>query len=208
MISKSSRKTSGQVLGVLSKREAEKVLTEWANYAQAADQEAAIRRLVKQFPAIFNPIGPEAARIPNDPLFWGKPGHGFPIKTQSNIAVSGGRLLREAWDAQEQRRRDWYLTDLESFYHHAMNRFADPPRRATPLEAVIHYFRHNRRWARHCPNPDCVAPYFFSKAKGQEHCSSECAKLAQRAAKLRWWHENKNATKERRKAAQETSSGE
>jgi hypothetical protein len=70
-------------------------------------------------------------------------------------------------------------------------RFSDPPARATTFEAVFYYLRRHIDHARHCGNPDCPAPYFFATKKGQKYCSEECAGPAQRAAKLKWWNENR-----------------
>lgn len=206
---KSSRKTRDQILDVLSARKAERVLIDWANHVYSVDGDSATRRLIERYPEIFNPYRATTRQLkelyPNLPLVF-SPSPGLPIKAQSEIAALFGMLLRKAWDAREQRRRDWYLTDAESFYHHATNRFGDPPTHATPIEAVLFYFRHNINRTRHCPNSHCPAPYFFATKKGQEYCSAECAKPAQRAAKLRWWHENKNAVNRRmrRKAAKST----
>jgi hypothetical protein len=261
MVSKSSRKSVDQVLGVMSTRKAEQVLVDWANLPERVEQHRVephrqaiarpsdelgewptglrpgeirynlpryrtvvndikphLRRLIRRYPEIFNPHGIEAnPRIDGDPLFASAAGSNTPFQRQCEIAELVGELLRKAWDARtldwtnkkkpvmvpDQRRRDWYLTDAESFYHTAQNRFGDPPSRVTPLEALVYYFRRNGDHALHCPNPDCPAPYFFATKKGQKYCSEKCAEPTQRAAKLRWWHENKNVVnrKKRRKAA-------
>ena len=109
------------------------------------------------------------------------------------------QLLQSAWDAPTERKREWYLMDAEVTAHHATNRFAAPPRRATRLEAAFAYFRRNRKTAHHCANPDCAAPYFFAR-RNQKFCSPECSLPALRAAKRRWWHKHKRKTKPRRQA--------
>jgi hypothetical protein len=42
-----------------------------------------------------------------------------------------------------------------------------------------------------CWNPDCPKPYFIGDRKKRKYCSPKCAKPAQRAAKRKWWHENR-----------------
>jgi hypothetical protein len=52
--------------------------------------------------------------------------------------------------------------------------------------------------AKRCDNPGCrVEPYFFLKKKGQKYCSETCSIPAQRAAKLRWWNENRKSKRKR-----------
>jgi hypothetical protein len=175
MTTKSSQKSRDQVLvlGVMSTGRAEKLLLDWANVKYAGkDSGAAYQRLAERYPEVV----PEARpRLPGE----------LPL------ARLFGELLRLAWDAPTPRKREWYLHDAESLYHHDTGRFGDPPTHATPLEAMLYHFRRNVGRALHCPNPDCVAPYFFSQKKGQKYCSDVCALPAQREAKRRWWRENK-----------------
>lgn len=42
-----------------------------------------------------------------------------------------------------------------------------------------------------CRNPKCSRRYFFLQRRDQLYCSSECAKPARRASKLRWWREHR-----------------
>lgn len=44
---------------------------------------------------------------------------------------------------------------------------------------------------RYCQNPDCPAPYFIASRKDQLYCGDDCAAPAKRAAKLKWWNENR-----------------
>src|SRR5262249_19174616 len=67
----------------------------------------------------------------------------------------------------------------------------EPPAVVTPVEAMIFHLRQNQKRALCCRNPECPAPYFFASKKGQEYCSTECAKPAQRLAKRRWWAKNR-----------------
>jgi hypothetical protein len=44
-----------------------------------------------------------------------------------------------------------------------------------------------------CWNPNCPQIYFHANRSDHRYCSAACALPAQRAAKLKWWHENKGA---------------
>jgi hypothetical protein len=134
--------------------------------------------------------------------------------TQMEMASSVAEYLRSAWDAADLRRFEWFTwkaqgeyeweaarakhnvtpasmksTDLEDIA--AILESEEPPSVVTPVEAALFHLRHNRDRALHCPNPECPAPYFFQTKKGQKFCSPECAKPTQRAAKRKWWAENR-----------------
>ncbi len=134
-------------------------------------------------------------------------------------AIVIGTVFRRAWNARSVRHRDWFLHEIETYYHKLrgdrdlMERvdptmakgvlgdyvqagsllfsLREPPAKASPLEAALLYFRRNVGHARRCPNADCAAPYYFAKKKNQKYCSLVCAKPAQRATKRKWWHENR-----------------
>jgi len=42
-----------------------------------------------------------------------------------------------------------------------------------------------------CRNAKCGAPFFLARRTDQLFCSNECAWPAKKAAKLKWWHENR-----------------
>lgn len=133
----------------------------------------------------------------------------FPDQSEQSLQLARlfGMFLRKAWRAPTSRERAWYLADAESLSHRqrecftidaepfrskiAVDRFLDPPPTATPLEALLTYFRRSADRALYCPNPDCVAPYFLSKKKGQKWCSDACAVASLRESKRRWWRENR-----------------
>lgn len=197
-MSNSSHKSTNQVLGAMSPRRAEKLLCDWANLRGDV---AAFRRLFGRYPEIFEKNGEES--------------------THTEIARWLRGLLLKAWDAPDQRRREWFIHEVEAYYHKLHDdsalkkdvgdetahgilgsyiepgdllfelRTTEPPDQATPLEAMMCYFRRNADQARHCPNPDCLAPYYFATKKGQKYCSEPCALPAQREAKRRWWNENR-----------------
>jgi hypothetical protein len=42
-----------------------------------------------------------------------------------------------------------------------------------------------------CRNLECPTPYFIANRNDQRYCSQECASPAKRAAKRKWWDENR-----------------
>jgi hypothetical protein len=125
------------------------------------------------------------------------------------------QLLRRAWQARDQRHRDWYCHGIASYYHHGrpdrdlkeslgpaiargvlepsslLFALREPPRRPTTLESALLYFKKNCNRARRCPSDDCLAPYFVARKKNQKYCSPACVKPAQRATKRRWWKKHR-----------------
>ncbi len=63
--------------------------------------------------------------------------------------------------------------------------------RVCPFEAAVYWLQNNQRLMVYCEGPECAAPYFLRAEKGQTYCSTECANIARRAAKLKWWNENR-----------------
>lgn len=181
---KSSGKKHGQILGVMSARRAEACLLDWANVRHTPKDEATVFLwLFKKYPEVFpKPALPATPTLDPTPLL---------IKVSAELMSTFSDLLRRAWDARTLREREWYLDDAASLYHLATDRFGHPPTQATPLEALLYYFRRNAERALHCPNPACMAPYFFATKKGQKYCSPECAAPSQRESKRKWWHENR-----------------
>ena len=43
----------------------------------------------------------------------------------------------------------------------------------------------------YCQNPGCINPWFIGARRGQQYCSNECAWPAKKAAKRKWWAENR-----------------
>lgn len=203
---KSSSKPRHQILAVISKQRAERLLRDWANMPESdpteiyrrylgrnpeevrqLDTEGAYRRMLHHYPEIF-PAGEEVNSIRLLRIF--------------------GTLLRKAWRAPDERQRNWYLADAESSAHKErscytsahthieIERFKDPPPQPTVLEALLYYLRRNAQRLLRCPNPDCPAPYFLSTKKGQKYCSTACARPAQLESKRRWWSEHRKKLKE------------
>ena len=137
------------------------------------------------------------------------------------FAVIVRTTLRRLWTEQDTRQRDWYCYRLRDVHRQMIRHLEgwlektewgsmDTPQRqldyvlqqvpeVSPLEAAVYWLQINHTLMLHCANPLCEAPYFFKAetAKRQVHCSPECADLARRAAKLKWWNENrkKNTSK-------------
>jgi len=206
---KSIRKTSDQILGVISVKRAERLLCDWANmpdddpteiyrrhhrrYFEEVPQldiEGGYRRMLRLYPEVFPPEKKaQSVRL---------------------LRIFGG-LLRKAWCALDERHRNWYLADAESTAHRErtwyvsaadpfravqIERLIEPSARPTVLEALLYHVRRNTRRLLRCANPDCPAPYFLSSKKGQKYCSPECARPAQLESKRRWWSDYRAQLKE------------
>lgn len=128
-------------------------------------------------------------------------------------------LVRKAWTAADVRSAEWYLFRFRHLHWETVRRIhhvrdsarteteiptipatvsegvrtlaqSDAPP-LTQLEAAAFHLQKNLYRALRCPNPECPAPFFFRRKKGQKFCSTACALPAQRASKLRWWKENR-----------------
>lgn len=173
--------------------------------------DAGVSRLIKRHPEIFG------AFVSDPP-----PDAESHIRSEDWVLVAHvQRFLRLAWDSPDARHRDWYLFKARDHYNH--NRVVMPlwqermrqapdlreaieaeltdeedkartsPPLLTAFEQVIYYFQRISSRARHCPNPDCPAPYFLAKKKGQKYCSAKCSAPAQREQKRLWWRNNRGA---------------
>jgi hypothetical protein len=202
---KSSQNKSHQILGVISVRDAESFLQDWAN-------------MVGPWP--LADMGKESALRLRD--------SSERIRRRYKNIIGDSRIighlwlrdfLRRAWDSSDLRERDWYLFKFRDLYNLMVRRSAmseeerkrdeaeevraTAPRHAppdiTPIEAAIVHLQRNAHRARRCLNPECPAPFFFARVKGQRYCCEACVLPAQRAAKLRWWNKNRAKYKKRRK---------
>jgi hypothetical protein len=61
----------------------------------------------------------------------------------------------------------------------------------TPFEQAMYHLQRIAKRMRHCQNPDCPAPYFLARKKGQKYCCSKCSAPMQRAQKREWWRKNR-----------------
>jgi hypothetical protein len=76
----------------------------------------------------------------------------------------------------------------------------NPPPALTLFERVMFHFQRVSHRAHKCENPECVAPYFLIKKKGQKYCGEECSAPAQRRAKSEWWARNRDEQVRKRKS--------
>lgn len=203
----SSQKSETKILGQVTPRIAEAFVSDVANLQdnwshKASDQPVSpeMKRLNERYPNVFS-------QLRNKPLLL--------LQVMDNMR----HFLRVAWQATDGRHRDWYLFEMRRTYRDFLIAAEDRPRKITKypahgdipeltieeidsrleepppalsLEAILYYFQTRiRDRAKYCGNPDCPAPYFIAKKRWQKYCSEECAGLANREAKRRWWHENK-----------------
>jgi hypothetical protein len=108
--------------------------------------------------------------------------------------------LRRAWDEPDSRKRDWHVYELRRAFQMGMNDsspHAAPPE-YTPFEQAMVYFHKVADRAKHCPNPDCPAPYFIAKKRSFKYCSEACSEPAQRLYKQTWWEKHGDAWRKRR----------
>jgi len=179
---------SGKILGVLSRNEAERLLTDWANLPDTKDQ--TVQWLSRRHAHVFKP------------LMWDE----VAPRLNGYEALSLGNHLRKAWDASDRRIRDWHIFQLRRKFSEwsrslSLANTGELPKsvgwyeecpEATPLEAAMFYFQTAiAHKAKRCGGAECPAPYFIATRKGQKHCSEKCAAEATREAKRRWWADNR-----------------
>jgi hypothetical protein len=139
----------------------------------------------------------------------------FPASIQDKIIEKIGMRLwqlpslrefvRRVWTLQDPRRRDWAV-DAFRYWLYTLQRDKSlegeflninpdsnwfpqiPP--PTPFEQALLYLVKYADKACYCRNPECPAPYFFTKRKNQRYCSESCAAPAQRDMKRKWWAEH------------------
>jgi len=118
--------------------------------------------------------------------------------------------LCRIWDQPDYRTRQWgaflllHLTRGEAGLQHltALG-FSGPLPPPTPFEQALMWLVDVGDRARHCQNPDCVAPYFIAARRSQKYCSTTCAAPTQREFKRRWWAEH--GSKRRQKGARQAA---
>jgi hypothetical protein len=110
-------------------------------------------------------------------------------------------VVQQAWREPDGWKRSYILLPiLAPFIGH-------PHQPRSVIDQAFRYLIEHPDLTRVCPNDECPARYFFSPRPGQQYCSSECAKDAQRAHKRKWWAEHgaewrqKHMKKSARKAA-------
>ncbi len=176
--------------------------------------DAAIKRLIRRSPEVFSSL-PVAPPLPAD-RDSDVPDEHFRVVRE----VQG--FLRLAWEASDFRKREWYIFQARDKYHYftvihplfieRVRKYGPrefeipltPEEEAartsvpafTPFEQVLYHLQRIATRMRHCHNPECPAPYFLVKKKGQKYCSSKCSAPMQRLQKREWWrtHRAKRAS--------------
>jgi predicted nucleic acid-binding Zn ribbon protein len=175
-----SEKPRNKILGMITPRRAEDLLTTWANLT-TPDQ---IKRMRRFYSDVVGSL----------------------LTDQDLLEMRDD--IRLAWDAQDRRHRDWYLFLLRLNFQHnvvirdtmAKTEPADPFRlearfkaipALTPFEAAIVHFQNAvADRAKHCSSPVCGDPYFIAVKRWQKFCSEQCAGPANRESKRKWWQEH------------------
>jgi hypothetical protein len=213
MGSSTRSKPANKILGLITAREADAFLVAAANLQPEQWELEKISETAEWFAAEFRPGAGLAALAKNHSEIFG------PFEAKSVLmmvtAICLRTWLRKAWDAADERHRDWYLFQLRQQYLELLDlaetgqhegssnailgelrmkrpspRLSEPPP-LVPLEAVLYYLqtRIGDR-AKHCGNTDCPKPYFIAEKRWQKYCSEACAGPANREAKRKWWHEH------------------
>ena len=100
--------------------------------------------------------------------------------------------LRRAWDEPNLGNKLWYTHELRRGFYLSTEpsrrgEIPLPPPSPTGFQQDMDYFLRNADRARHCMNPSCKFPYYFTAGRRhQRYCSSKCAGPAKREARLRW----------------------
>jgi hypothetical protein len=200
--SSASRKSGDQILGVISRQRAESFLVECVNLPHVWPDKFEVRseQMLAAYPDIFkdfmSPEKPLAVQF-NTRL---------PAKRESlrDLLHELTHTLRMVWNAHDIRSRDWFITMARLAAHERLHASEpnpekrhyltwDKPPDETPFEAVMFYLQRKSDYVARCDNPTCAAPYFLAAKRSQRYCSERCATEGLRAAKLRWWNENRKS---------------
>jgi hypothetical protein len=106
--------------------------------------------------------------------------------------------LRDAWKEPDSLLKRSELIRVYAAYMKACDPSEGPARLAVygtgeagdKFLRVLAYALDHLHLLRYCANPDCKEPYFVASRASQTFCGSQCARPAQKAAKLRWWREH------------------
>ena len=159
-----------------------KLLLDWVNL-QGSNQ------LIKKHPGLLNFLASD-------------------IEKRDRVVEDVQRSLRRAWEAEDERSRDWHffiarwqyeMVHLEAEFAPILGklaRFTYPgaPPSNEPFHLAI--FQLHKSGAvkrlRKCRFADCPEPYFIRGGKTkQPYCSTACHGLALREIKRRWWAKNR-----------------
>lgn len=203
----------------MNPRRAEALLTRWVNLPdpQGNNKKRLAAALVMAFPEVFAELREPGARAVDERDFyrsvWGIREHLRAVwkarderdrqwlifrlrqlhdQHLRELAAPHMRALED--DAAAGARPDDSLTAFfvpnfrEMIFWGMLPEGAPPPR---PFEQAMWWFQRNAGYARYCPNPDCPAPYFFSRRN--KYCGRKrCLRYSQAQARRRWWRAHGN----------------
>lgn len=118
-------------------------------------------------------------------------------------------VIEEARESHDPREREWTLYQvryrfwdwIQGHPHYPTPLFPALQYRYCPpnyrFEQAMDYLRRNLPLAKLCVNRFCSTPYFLAARASQLYCTDECAAPAKKAAKLKWWNENRRTKKEK-----------
>jgi hypothetical protein len=182
--------------------------------AALAQIDAAIARLMKRYPEVFSSF-PSVPPPPADAQSSIATSHWeivAPIQRFLRLAWDAPGVREREWYIFKARDKYHFSTAYMPLWNNRMRAAHDTgkdlkqemgwktdeedavsisPPALTPFEQVMYHFHRIADRARHCGNPECPAPYFFAKKKGQKYCSSKCSAPAQREQKREWWRRNR-----------------
>lgn len=116
---------------------------------------------------------------------------------------------RKVWEASSPRDKEYLIFSLREMVLRGAHEHSLAKRHSSPdnpyaylqlvnkqvppehqFEQISRYFLTTAKNTKKCQNPECPAPYFFATRRSQRFCGTECAKLAQRESKRKWWRAN------------------
>jgi hypothetical protein len=125
----SSKKAGHQILGVISRVKAQKLLEDWANVDSSAVDDGAMKRLVRNHPEVFLGINaqvlderyqPRDADVPQELRSRQKS-----VTTLVSLIATIAALLREGWNASDPRHREWCFIRTRLAYHVEIEKLKD-----------------------------------------------------------------------------------
>lgn len=200
--------TKPSAQGMTPKR-AEALLTKWANLPdpETGNERHIAGGILKDFPDVFSEISGLGVDEQNFyRSIWGVRAHlraawravderdrqWFIFRLRQlhdqhvrELSVPVSRALKDAAVARpDDGLTRFFVTQFKEMTFWGMRPEAAPPPR--PFEQAMFWFQRNAEYARFCPNPDCPAPYFFSRRN--KYCGRrDCVRYGQRVAGKRWW---------------------
>ncbi len=211
---------------VVNESRAEEILTAWANFIHDVhDDQRAFRGLASRWPEVFrDPIG---RKVAGDDISWflgirkhlrqawdesDQRAREWYVYKVRDLYASAARdpeqeifellrlgVPRKRQSASEIEKKDVTDAGVRLLANlRALGLWIDSPPPPLPFEDVMYHFQRRLRYALHCANPSCPAPYFFKQEgfRTQRYCSPDCAHTARLESKGRWWNEVGKARRE------------